>query len=301
MGIFNSIANRLMGVKHDDLAQYVLEMKHGGSKYWKNFNDFDKYDFVKVPDRSGIRNFLGVSTKGLNIFNLVCNPAIQSVTFSMASTFPATKPTVCFVGTSGGYFVPAGELKNKCDVKIYELGRVFIRLAPNGPEDRNMVENIGEARYVIVEDDKLVHALPIVVAHNPKITRSAAEKYIASAIKYYIAIQIAMMYRPEFISNVTIRHKDKSSEKPERPRKSERIVKVRKVITKEIEAPVSFEEQPAEEETSGNTIKCPAWGVSGHYRHLKDGRVIWIKPYVKGKERNNPAAYSKKTYQILNN
>lgn len=300
MGLFNFIVDRLLGVKHNKVAQHVMETCHGSSKYWKNFNDFDKYDFVRVPDKSGIREFLCFPTKGLNLLGLVCNPAIKSITFSMASTFPSTKPTVCFVGTSGGYIVPAGEL-SKTEAKIYELGRVFIRLTPNGPEDRNMVASIGEARYVIVEDDKSVQALPVVVAYNPDTTRSMAEKFFTSAIMYYMAIQFGLKYRPEFISNVTIHHKDKSSEKPERPRKSERIVKVRKVITKEIEAPVSFEEQPAEEETSGNTIKCPAWGVSGHYRHLKDGRVIWIKPYVKGKERNNPAAYSKKTYQILNN
>ena len=45
-------------------------------------------------------------------------------------------------------------------------------------------------------------------------------------------------------------------------------------------------------------IKCPAWGVRGHPRHLKSGRVVYIKPYVKGKNRNDPNAYVSKDYKI---
>lgn len=44
-------------------------------------------------------------------------------------------------------------------------------------------------------------------------------------------------------------------------------------------------------------IKCPAWGVRGHYRHLSNGSVIFIKPYVKGKYRNDPTKYVAKTYK----
>lgn len=46
------------------------------------------------------------------------------------------------------------------------------------------------------------------------------------------------------------------------------------------------------------TMHCPCWGVVGHFRTLKTGREIWIKPYRKGKERNNPAAYVPKEYQM---
>lgn len=33
-------------------------------------------------------------------------------------------------------------------------------------------------------------------------------------------------------------------------------------------------------------ITCEAWGVRGHYRRYKNGKVVYIKPYVKGKKRN---------------
>lgn len=45
-------------------------------------------------------------------------------------------------------------------------------------------------------------------------------------------------------------------------------------------------------------IKCPAWGVRGHPRHLKSGRVIYIKPYKKGKQRNDPNVYVGKEYKF---
>lgn len=46
------------------------------------------------------------------------------------------------------------------------------------------------------------------------------------------------------------------------------------------------------------TILCPCWGVMGHYRTLRSGRKVWIKPYRKGKQRNNPDAYVSKEYLL---
>ena len=36
---------------------------------------------------------------------------------------------------------------------------------------------------------------------------------------------------------------------------------------------------------------CEAWGVRGHYRHYKNGKVIFIKPYVKGSGRLKDSLY----------
>lgn len=43
-------------------------------------------------------------------------------------------------------------------------------------------------------------------------------------------------------------------------------------------------------------ITCPCWGVRGHYRHYKSGKVIFIEAYQKGKDRSN---YSPKEYVIF--
>lgn len=42
-------------------------------------------------------------------------------------------------------------------------------------------------------------------------------------------------------------------------------------------------------------INCPCWSVRGHYRHYKSGKVVFIKNYKKGKEKDN-AKPKNKTY-----
>lgn len=47
---------------------------------------------------------------------------------------------------------------------------------------------------------------------------------------------------------------------------------------------------------SERKISCPYWTVSGHYRTLKSGERIWIKPYAKGSKRNDPLYNQPKIY-----
>ena len=37
--------------------------------------------------------------------------------------------------------------------------------------------------------------------------------------------------------------------------------------------------------------RCEAWSVRGHYRHYKNGKVVFIAPYIKGKGRVKPKEY----------
>lgn len=37
---------------------------------------------------------------------------------------------------------------------------------------------------------------------------------------------------------------------------------------------------------------CEAWGVRGHYRHYKNGRTVYIKPYKKGKGQMKNTEYN---------
>lgn len=39
--------------------------------------------------------------------------------------------------------------------------------------------------------------------------------------------------------------------------------------------------------------KCEAWGVRGHIRHLKNGKTVFVRPYVKGKKRDEVKAQDK--------
>jgi hypothetical protein len=40
------------------------------------------------------------------------------------------------------------------------------------------------------------------------------------------------------------------------------------------------------ENKSTHKISCDCWGVRGHYRHYKSGKVVFIKEYKKGKNRD---------------
>lgn len=43
-------------------------------------------------------------------------------------------------------------------------------------------------------------------------------------------------------------------------------------------------------------INCPCWSVRGHYRHYKNGKTVFIKPYLKGKNKGSDKAAAKKYY-----
>ena len=286
--IRDKIVDRLFGIKRNAVAEQIVHEAVTQSKYWKNFKDFDKYDFVKVPcgSSSEKHGFIEMPSKrGANILDLVLNPAIQNVTFSMGAFYRMCQPIVCFVGTRERYTIPA-----EPDTYVYEIGRIFIRLAPNGPDDLSTIRNIGEARYVVAENDKTVQVLPVIIASEDALSKTQVETFFALASQYYIAIQYALKYKPEIIRGIV---RGKGNKKSADSTKSQpgfrREVKVRRIVSGDT----------PDEGTSVKEMKCLAWGVSGHYRHLKNGRVIWVKPYVKGKKRNDPEAYSPKIYRFL--
>lgn len=45
-------------------------------------------------------------------------------------------------------------------------------------------------------------------------------------------------------------------------------------------------------------ITCECWGVRGHFRRYKSGKVVWISAYEKGEKRNTGVNFSGKTYKI---
>lgn len=48
---------------------------------------------------------------------------------------------------------------------------------------------------------------------------------------------------------------------------------------------------------TGRRFSCPCWTVSGHYRTLKSGKKVWVRPYTKGSERHDPTHLQTKTYK----
>jgi len=56
---------------------------------------------------------------------------------------------------------------------------------------------------------------------------------------------------------------------------------------------VDISDKPVSEEDKRKYSKMKeSWGVRGHWRKLKDGKEVWIKPYVKGdKDKKEPEVY----------
>jgi hypothetical protein len=105
----------------------------------------------------------------------------------------------------------------------------------------------------------------------------------------YLAIQRALKYRPTVFYTPTGRKQTGSGSGEYIPQKH-------------VQHPVRMirvdEEELKKYATPLRHMNCPCWGVIGHIRHYKSGREVWIKPYRKGRQRNNPEAYQAKEYRM---
>lgn len=105
----------------------------------------------------------------------------------------------------------------------------------------------------------------------------------------YIGIQRAMRNKPEVFVEYTGRKQSAGNGKGRRTRKRVPVVRVIRMNR----------EQLRRYSTPQKHMSCPCWGVAGHWRRYKSGKTVWIAPYRKGKERNDPAAYRPKDYSFV--
>ena len=125
------------------------------------------------------------------------------------------------------------------------------------------------------------------IADYPLIT-----EYCRDVKLVYMTMQYFFRHRPVLFKELTERRT--VQKKQSNGKKTKYINKVRaiKVIT------VIPDELATVRVAVSHEITCPCWGVMGHWRTYKTGKKVWIQPYVKGKERNNPAAYQPKEYEF---
>ena len=119
---------------------------------------------------------------------------------------------------------------------------------------------------------------------------------LARAIKLvYMGIQYTLLHRPtRFVISgpSSLVATASSSNTPKHKRSKCKAIEVR--YMRLVDEPV-----PAcKEDIERRSMSYPCWGVIGHMRHYKSGKTLWIKPYKKGKERNNPKKYQPKDYEI---
>lgn len=160
--------------------------------------------------------------------------------------------------------------------------------------DKDTGEEMETAVFEISQDEE-AYVLPIAISEETMDYYSFDDlaKLTYWLANFWVGVQYELNNRPEEI----------------------RIIEQRGPITPQLETEIHTEKRvvlvkrviPVDEE--GNEIKysvahsgrqytVPVWGVRGHPRRLKDGRVTYVRPYPKGKERNNPEALTNKKYKF---
>lgn len=121
------------------------------------------------------------------------------------------------------------------------------------------------------------------------------DSYLVDMFRYvkfsYMLIQKALYERPVVFREVASRKVSRPAYGGKGDRKKKRVVKAVRVLRTNAEEFAGYAKKQRE-------ISCPCWGVIGHWRNCKSGKKVWVRPYRKGRERDNPAAYSPKEYQF---
>ena len=130
--------------------------------------------------------------------------------------------------------------------------------------------------------------IPIIDNRESRYERAECARYLKLM---YLAIQMLSIERPSIFINKTTT-KEYYYQTVKKKDKYKSIKSVRMVKHLYIDTNINnlcFH--------SKHKMTCECWGVAGHWRTYKNGKKIWIKPYKKGKERNNALIYSPKNYK----
>jgi hypothetical protein len=110
----------------------------------------------------------------------------------------------------------------------------------------------------------------------------------------YILVQAIMLNRPTIFRQSTARSVTKGTGGKKGKKSRPCVVKTYRVLT------LNRDEVMTSATAEGKRIiTCPCWGVIGHWRQLKNGKTVWIKPHKKGKLRKTEGVYSVKEYEIV--
>jgi hypothetical protein len=164
----------------------------------------------------------------------------------------------------------------KMKFKEYEEGWEFIE-NPNGElindYARNMIDKYGES----VSNESIVKTI---------------QKWINAEVGFIILLKQYIMN--ESYKRVTIQKEGCKTEKSgsDQPKKKGRARK--SVVQFLLGDIVEYVNRNRRE----FNITCECWNVRGHFRHYKNGKIVWVAEYEKGKKRNTNSHVAEHVYSI---
>ena len=114
-------------------------------------------------------------------------------------------------------------------------------------------------------------------------------------LRTVLLVQAALLHHQGLLTFTTEFKKKESKPGKKSKKKGQKSASVRKVRVYHL-VPLEPEVTSIVKKAQAHRISCPAWGVRGHYRHYKSGKVVYIQPHVKGK---NKELYQSREYVLV--
>lgn len=153
-----------------------------------------------------------------------------------------------------------------------------------------------ETAVIEIGEDENAYILPIAISEE------TSDYYMFDDLaklaywlgNFWVGVQYEINNHPEEI-RVIEQHGPITPTQEEEMRKEKRPILIKRII------PIDADgyEIKYESTESGRKYTLPAWGVRGHQRTLPNGRITFVRPYPKGKDRKNPNALISKEYKFV--
>ena len=168
-----------------------------------------------------------------------------------------------------------------CVEKYYSDDKAIIT-----DEDGNPIDVFkGEIIYLHsnIEDHETKQKICFVVSKDEKTYACSPQTETSSRLSEYL---FDIFYKTVYLMKNNIFELEEKTVKIGNSNKKKRNKKYKSKIKHYKFYTIANKEEITRKLSSKHIITCNLWEVSGHYRRYKSGKVVYIKPYKKGKDRD---------------
>lgn len=258
-------------------------------RVWGASVNRDGYDTIEMTDTELNALLPQIETMNYGGSELMLSPSLREFALTIKDSAGREENTIVF---KRSIMPPSITHMEDLLASTTPLLDVYFLLGPGKAAD--VVVNMGTQQLENGKGQRLQCTYQQTVwAADPRILDNGYFQDYSRYIKFaYMLIQKALYDRPTIFSKV-------SSHRTNQPVHSGGVHKKKKRIVRTVRVLRFNSEDFAGYVKTQRVIACPCWGVIGHWRTYKSGKKVWVEPYRKGRERNNPAAYSPKEYQLM--